>query len=514
MKRLAFLTTTIVGILIFPMAATLAAPLRGPGGELAQSGRQQSDLPEERPSTTGHVVAIGGGVLKYHATTGRLPVLNDDDRSQAKMFYVAYTRDGGVARNRPVTFLFNGGPGSSSIYLHMGSFGPVRIMPPKPGSESTAKSGVVPNPSTLLDATDLVFIDMVGTGYSRLEQGVNGDQFWSVDKDAESFSKFIRSWLKANGRELSPKYLFGESYGTIRAAALANQLQSNGVSLNGVMLTGAVLNLGLLFGSGYDQSFVSYLPSIAAVAWYHAKTATRAPNLSSFLDEARAFASGPYREALSKGHDLPPEEARAVATRYAALTGLPVNYVMAANLRVDPGNFRKELLRSDGKVLGRFDARFTGSDSSGIGSVPEDDPSNATVERILTASLQSYLLNDLKYEPPLTYRFGIQSMPGFDFDFKHQPPIGPPQLFPDAAVDLAQAMRSNRGLKVVFLSGYYDLATPFGAAEFDSTHMLLPLDRRRNLSMRYYASGHMLYLDDDVMPKLHEDLANFVRDAM
>jgi carboxypeptidase C (cathepsin A) len=505
---------TILPILIVSIGYTVpvsvgATPLTE--RRVVQTERRQPLSPDER-SESSHVIAIRGKLLKYHATAGRITLTDDSEKPEARMFYVAYTKDGAAERDRPVTFLFNGGPGSSSVYLHMGSFAPVRILPPTPASSDGVKPGVVPNPMTLLDATDLVFIDMVGTGYSRLEPGVSGSKFWSVDGDAQSFAQFVRKWIKGNGRNLSPKFLLGESYGTMRAAALAYELQSTGVSLNGVMLTGAALNYGV-FTAGYDKNFVNFFPSFAAVAWYHHKAATSSADFQTFITEARTFASGPYEQALEKGHDVSPEEARAVATRYAEFAGLPVDYILGAKLRVDRDSFRKELLRSESRVLGRFDARFTGADATSIGATPESDPGNATVEPNLAASLQDYLRNDLKYEPDLTYRLGIQSMPGFGFDFKHQPPVGEAQITPDAAIDLAAAMRGNPNLHVVFLSGYYDLATPFGAAEYDSSHMLLDPDRRRNLSIRYYPSGHMLYFDDKVLMELHDNLTKFIKDA-
>jgi carboxypeptidase C (cathepsin A) len=474
-----------------------------------QQNRPSSQIGD---SVTRHSLMLKGARLRYRATAGRLIIADDDDKPEARMFYVAYTRDGASERDRPVTFLFNGGPGSSSIYLHMGSFAPVRMRAPDPRSPRPVPPGLEPNPSTLLDVTDLVFIDMIGTGYSRPEPGVSGKKFWNVDGDADSFSRFIKAWLRTNGRSLSPKFIFGESYGTARAATLANRLQNTGVAVNGVMLAGAVLNLGI-FGSGYDQNFVSYLPSMAASAWYHHKAGEGASNLPSFLDEARAFAAGPYQQALAKGHDLPKAEKASIAAQYAKLTGLSVDYVLGADLRVQPEDFRKELLRSESRIIGGFDARFTGVDSSDTGQNPEGDPANTVVETSLSASLENYLQRDLGYRPDISYRFGIQERPEFDFDFRHQDALGHSQLVADTAVDLAAAMRNNPNLQVAFFNGYFDLRTPFGAAEYDGSHMLLDQERRKNLAMHYYEAGHMLYFDDKVLGTLHDDIRNFILNA-
>ncbi len=483
-----------------------------------QSGKSAHDLrpaaaAPDPPSVSSHVIQIQGKTLRYKATAGRIAIQNDDEEIQAKMFYVAYVRNGAPASPRPVTFLFNGGPGSSSIYLHMGSFAPVRISAPKLGPGPQIEPGVSANPYTLLDVTDLVFIDMAGTGYSRLAPGVSPEKLWTVDRDAESFSRFIRGWLRTNGRELSPKFLLGESYGTVRASVLANRLQNDGMPLNGVMLTGAVLNFGL-FGSGYDQSYISYLPTLAATAWYHRMAKAETTDLATFVSDARAFATGPYRQALAKGDAIAPEEAKRVADRLSELTGIGAEYILGARLRIEPENFRKELLRAKELVIGRFDSRFTAVDANAVSAVPDQDPSDRAVGPILKTSLQNYLRSDLHYEPDITYRFGIQDMPGFEFAFDHLTPVGDKQIVLNAAVDLAAAMTKNPNLKVTILSGYYDLATPFGAAEYDSSHMLLDEKRRRNLSMRYYPAGHMLYLDDNVLIALHHDLSAFITGAI
>ena len=464
---------------------------------------------KETAVTTAHSVSVRGQVLKYHATAGTVTIRDDDAMPTASVFYVAYTLDGADPAKRPVTFFYNGGPGSASVWLHMGSFAPVRVKTANPEFIRPAPYGFGPNPDTLLDKTDMVFIDMVGSGYSRPLGDAEGKDFWGVDQDVDAFAKTIMGWTSDNSRWTSPKFLFGESYGTTRSAALAYQLQDRGMAMNGVVLLSSILNYGIR-QSGYDQSYISYLPSYAATAWYHNKLANRPADLAPYLAEVRAFAAGPYAEALSKGQNLSSEEAEAIAGKLAAYTGLSPIFYKRANLRVDLGRFQKELLRDQRLTVGRFDSRYTGIDADAAGESPEFDASDVAISSAFVSTFSDYVKRDLKYDTRLPYRVSAYGLKGFDWDWKHrQPGSYEQQNNPDVAVDLAAAIRTNPYLKVLSLNGYYDMATPFFATEYDLAHMLLDSPLKENVQFRYYPSGHMIYLNPDALHQLHTDLAGF-----
>ena len=463
----------------------------------------------ETESVTSHSVVAAGRTLKYHATAGTVTIQNDEAKPTASVFYVAYTLDGANPGTRPVTFFYNGGPGSSSVWLHMGSFAPVRVKTANPEYIRPAPYGFGPNPDTLLDKTDLVFIDMVGAGYSRPLGDATGKDFWGVDQDADAFAKTIIRWTTKNSRWISPKYLFGESYGTTRSAALAYQLQDRGMALNGVILLSSILNYGIE-QAGYDQSYVSYLPSYAATAWYHNKLANKPADLAPFLQEVRAFAAGPYAQALAKGQDLSDPGADAIANQMAAYTGLSAAFIKRANLRVDLNRFQKELLRDQALTVGRFDSRYTGTDADSAGESPDFDASDTAISGAFITTFSDYVQRDLKYRSGLPYRIGAYGLKGFDWDWKHRSPGSDwPQNNPDVAVDLAASIRTNPYLKVLSLNGWYDMATPFFATEYDIAHMLLNKKLRGNVSFKYYPSGHMIYLNPDALRDLHRDLSAF-----
>lgn len=469
---------------------------------------------EEKETVTSHKVSINGKSLAYHATAGTLTIRDKSAKPVASVFYVAYTLDGAKPANRPVTFFYNGGPGSSTIWLHMGSFGPVRVKTENPEVIPPAPYQFGPNPDTLLDKTDLVFIDMIGTGYSRPLGDVPGKDFWGVDQDADAFAKTILRWTDKNSRWASPKFLFGESYGTTRSAALAYQLQERGMALNGVILLSSILNYGIE-QDGYDQSYISYLPSYAATAWYHHKLANRPADLVSFLDQVRAFAGGPYAQALAKGQNLSAAETDAIAQQMSGYTGLPVDFIKDANLRVSLGRFRKELLRDERQTVGRFDSRYTGVDADAAGERPEFDASDTAVSGAFIGTFNQYIRSDLNYKTDMPYRVTVYGLDDFDWDWKHQAPDSPwPQNTPDVALDLAATMRQNPYLKVMSLNGYYDMATPFFATEYDLSHMMLNASLKKNLEFRYYPSGHMVYLNPDALHQLHSDLSQFYDSAI
>ncbi|WP_174279075.1 S10 family peptidase [Sphingomonas bacterium] len=464
---------------------------------------------KEEESVTAHSVAAQGRTLAYHATAGTVTIQDEDAKPTASVFYVAYTLDGAAPGTRPVTFFYNGGPGSSSVWLHMGSFAPVRVKTANPEYIRPAPYGFGPNPDTLLDKTDLVFIDMVGAGYSRPLGDAKGKDFWGVDEDADAFAKAIIRWTTKNSRWTSPKFLFGESYGTTRSAALAYQLQDRGFALNGVVLLSSILNYGIE-QAGYDQGYVSYLPSFAATAWYHDKLASKPADLPGFLAQVRAFAAGPYAQALAKGQDLPDAEADAIANQMAAYTGLSATFIKRANLRVDLNRFQKELLRDQALTVGRFDSRYTGTDSDSAGESPEFDASDTAISGAFVTTFSDYVQRELKYKSGIPYRIAAYGLKDFDWNWKHKAPnSGYPMNNPDVAVDLAAAIRTNPYLKVLSLNGWYDMATPFFATEYDIAHMMLDKKLRGNVSFRYYPSGHMIYLNPDALHQLHADLSTF-----
>ncbi len=469
---------------------------------------------QETAVTTSHSVVVRGQPLAYKATAGTLTIRDEDGKPTASLFYVAYTLDAakGVS-HRPVTFLYNGGPGSSSIWLHMGSIGPMRMRTASPDATGPAPYTFAPNDDTLLDKTDLVFIDALGTGYSRALDKTDPKTFWGVDQDADAFAKAIVRYVGLNGRANSPKFLFGESYGTTRSATLAYVLHQRGIDLNGVILLSSWLNT-VVNDPGFDLNYVEYLPSYAAVAWYHNRIANRPADLPAYLDEVRAFAQGPYADALYKGQDISPAEFDAVAAKVAAYTGLSVDYVKRAKLRVNLDRFRKELLRDQGRIIGRFDARFLGVDEDTAGEAPSYDPSDTGIAGAFIAAAGGYITDELKYKTDLDYR------PEFDkandaWDFHHSLINGGGAKSNEAAValDLAQTMRENPHLKVLSLNGWYDLATPFFETEYDLGHMQLDPPLRANLSFKYYPSGHMVYLNPDALKQLRADVGAFIDQA-
>jgi len=458
-----------------------------------------------------HSVSIGGHSVAYTATAGNLIIRDEKGLPQASVFYVAYTVDSGKAEKRPVTFLYNGGPGSSSMWLHMGSLAPMRIETAAPASTAPAPYKLVPNSESLLDKTDLVFIDAVGTGYSRPIGKAEGKDFWGVDQDVSAFSRAIQRYVTLNNRWNSPKFLFGESYGTTRSGALVDALQEKGMSINGVILMSSILNYGVRL-PGYDEMYVGYVPSYAAAAWYHNKLANKPADLKTYLDQVRAFARGPYATALAKGQDVPSEEADAVARQLASYTGLSAQYIKDANLRVDPSRFRKELLRDQRRTIGRFDARFIGMDEDAAGEVPGYDASDAGISGAFVTAFHDYIGGQLNYHSDLDYRptFGDA---GKDWDWKHQAAgIKRPLATAYVAGDLAHAMRTNPHLQVLSINGYYDFATPFFITEYDLAHMNLEPSLRGNVHYLYYPSGHMVYLSADSLQQLKRDLSRYYDD--
>ncbi|MBU6470256.1 MAG: peptidase S10 [Gammaproteobacteria bacterium] len=497
-----------------PMLALLltasAFAADAPGAATAKAPAATAPVPKETKSVTQGSVTINGQAIKYTATAGTLILRDAKNEPTASMFYVAYTRDGADAKTRPLTFVYNGGPGSSSIWLEMGAFGPVRVEVSDAQATPPPPYGIVPNQYSLLDKSDLVFIDMVGSGYSRLVGKGEGKDFWGVDQDVASFGQFIQRYITANNRWNSPKYLLGESYGTTRSANLADWLQQNGVALNGVVLQSTILNYGDTM-PGTDLEYITYLPSYAAIAWYHNKLPNKPAELAPFLEQVRAFARGEYADALFQGSKLPQSEYNDVLAKLVQYTGLSAQFLKNANLKVSPTQFRAELLRDEDRILGRYDARYEGINSDNAQAFPEYDPSDTGIGPAYTAAWNWYVKNRLRYETTETYRVTGYNIIG-PWDWKHPLPgrrsfFTPP--LPDVAANLGDAMRKNPHLKVFSANGYYDLATPFFKTEFDLDQLDLPPAIYKNIQFYYYPSGHMLYLHVPTLAKYKADLAKW-----
>lgn len=490
-------------------AKDASAPAKG--GTSQGQALASSDVPATESATrTTHEVTIGGRSYKYEAAAGTVIIRDDKNQPQASVFYVAYTldKDGGKASPRPVTFLYNGGPGSSTMWLHMASFGPVRVETDSPAATAPPPYHLVPNKYSLLDKTDLVFIDAVGAGYSRAIGKAKGKDFWGVDQDVSAFARAIKRYVDLNQRWNSPKFLYGESYGTTRSAALVDALQGKGMSFNGVILMSSILNYAIRL-PGYDEFFIGYLPSYAAAAWYHNKIANKPADLPAFIKQVEVWARGPYTAALAKGQNLPEAELDAVAQQMAAYTGLSVAYIKEANLRVDPSRFRKELLRDQRLTMGRFDTRFTGTDVDAAGENPGYDASSTGISGAVIAAFHSYVVQQLNYHSKFEYRPGYGEI-GKSWDWKHKAADSRREL-PMAYVagDLAHAMRTNPKLQVLSVNGYYDLATPFFNTQYDLSHMNLDPSLRDNVQFKFYPSGHMVYLNLEALQQLKADLAQF-----
>jgi carboxypeptidase C (cathepsin A) len=458
---------------------------------------------EEKISQTSHTVRLDGRDIKYTATAGTLPIRGEDGKVAARMFFVAYTKDGEDVHTRPVSFLYNGGPGSATVWLHMGSFAPRHVQMADDGFQPAPPYRLEDNPNSLIDVSDLVFVDAVSTGYSRVVAGVNSAQFHGQQGDLRAFGDFINEYLKAYSRWPSPKFLIGESYGTIRSAGLSQELQTrHGIELNGIVLVSALLTYQTISTSPEnDVAYVSYFPTYAAAAWFHKKLpADLAGDLKKAVDEARAFADSEYSIALLKGNSLPAAERHAVAQKIARLTGLSADYVERANLRIDPGRFRKELLRDKRLSIGRLDARFTTTDLDAAGEQQEFDPSNTALQGAYTALFMDYVRNDLKWESDLHY----------DSSGNVRPWTYDQNRYMDMTEPLRSTMARNPYLKVFVAAGYYDMATPFHGIEVNMWHLAYDPVYTQRVQFGYYEGGHMMYIRPSAHKGVKGDLAKFI----
>jgi carboxypeptidase C (cathepsin A) len=512
-----------------------------------KSAEKTSDKPVENAppgdSTTEGTVDAGGQHIAYTAIAGTLTVgatdvedaqLGMDGKPQAgsqlanaepkeakdaspmaHIFYVAYFKKDAKAEERPITFCYNGGPGSSTVWLHMGSLGPKHVVTDGDQHLPAAPYKLVDNANSLLDTSDLVFIDMPGTGFGRLT-GKDADKaFWGIDEDGNAFARFIARFITKYNRWNSPKYIFGESYGTTRSAVLADILEnSKNIDLNGVILLSQIFNFttdidGPSGNPGVDLPYVLALPTYAATAWYHKKVPQQAPALEPFLKDVEEFAMGPYTHALALGTDISAEEKQATAEKLHEYTGLQVAYLLRANLRVSGGEFEKTLQEDQDLTTGRLDTRFSGPNLNPLSENAEYDPQSSAISSAYVALFNDYVRRDLKYGVGQTYlpeaQFG-----GAQWDFKHNGNT----VSVNVAPDLAEALKTNPRLHVMVNGGYYDLATPFFAAQYEEKHLPIPQSLAKNIEYDWYESGHMVYVRDESLKQLHDRVAAFIKNTL
>ncbi|HTB98005.1 MAG TPA: hypothetical protein VK716_13415 [Terracidiphilus sp.] len=514
------------------------------GAEDTPNTKATAEKPSEKPlpteSTTTGSIDLGGEHIAFTAVAGTLTVGGTDEQdaqlgmdgkpqpgsqlalnepkdpkdtpATARMFYVAYFKKDAKAEERPITFFYNGGPGSSTVWLHMGSLGPKHVETEGDEHLPAAPYKMVDNANSLLDASDLVFIDMPGTGFGRLVGKDPEKAFWGLDEDANAFARFIARFVTKYSRWNSPKYIFGESYGTTRSAVLANILENNqSIDLNGVILLSQIFNFTTDIDAPHDNPGVDLpyelaLPTYAATAWYHKKLPQQPAALEPFLKEVEEFAMGAYAHALAQGTDVSDSEKHDVAEKLHEYTGLPVDYLEKASLRVSGGQFEKTLQDSQDLTTGRLDTRFSGPNLNPLSEGAEYDPQSSAISSAYVSLFNDYVRKDLKYGEGQTYlpeaQFGSAQ---WDLN-RHGS-----QAIPNVANDLASAMKTNPRLKVMVNGGYYDLATPFFAAQYEEKHLPIPQALAKNISYSWYESGHMVYVREESLKQLHDRVAAFIR---
>ena len=473
----------------------------------------KKEPPKAEQSVTQHSAVIGGVPVAYTATAGTLIVRNDKDEPWASIGYIAYVRkDAGAGTRRPVTFSYNGGPGSSCIWLHMGVMGPRRVVTTDAAATPPPPYQVVDNAYSPLDKTDIVLIDPVGTGLSRAVGNAKDQDFWGVDPDIESVGRFIQQWITDNGRWNSPKFLLGESYGTTRSAGVVDWLQSHaGMAFNGVVLVSVATDIGAIFPTpGDDRAYPLFLPTYAATAAYHKVLPSPPKDLDPWLTEVRQFAAGEYAAALAQGDRLPDDRRAAVAKKLHDYTGLSEDYWKLADLRVPEGQFTQELMRQHRVTIGRLDSRFEGPSFDPLAKGSEEDPQSDAISAAFTAAFFDWYHEGLKFGQGKNYVVSAGIWP--KWDWKHKTP-GAPFALPgmtNTGVDLAHALTTNPNLKVLVLNGLYDLATPFFATESMMAHLGVGKEAQARIEMKYYPAGHMMYIHEPSLKAFKADVAEFI----
>ena len=470
-------------------------------------------IPEAEVSTTQQSVKINGVVIPLTAKAGTMKLRDENNEPIALFGFTSYTKDG--AANRPIVFSYNGGPGSSSFWLHMGVMGPKRIVVNDPLFTPAAPYKLVNNDFSILDVADVVMMDPVGTGLSIPVGKAKFSDFWGVDQDIRSISLFITQYLIENGRMNSSKYLLGESYGTFRNAGVMNRLLEQGIALNGVVMVSAVFDLRtLIFPPNDDLPYVVHFPTYAATAWYHNKITNKPASLESFLNEVRTFTEKEYVPALYKGGRISKEEKSTIASKLASYSGLSADYWLKADLRVQAGEFFQELLRSEGNTVARLDARFKGINEDLLGQLADYDPQSSSISPAYITGFLHYFYNDLKVNKKLTYATTAGTREGFKWDWNH---AGNMRWGTSAAIhtgiDMATAMTKDPSMKVLILNGYYDAATVFYGVEHTIEHLGLPKVIRDNIIMKYYEAGHMMYTHQPSLEKFKKDVSEFIQSS-
>jgi carboxypeptidase C (cathepsin A) len=503
-----------------------------------KSGKAEEKAPPSEVTTSG-TINVGGQHVTYDAVVGTITVgatdaqdaqLGNDGKPlagtqlaaaepkeakdaspTARMSYVAYFKKDARPEDRPVVFFYNGGPGSSTVWLHMGSLGPKHVVTSGDQHVPAAPYRLVDNAYSLLDVSDMVFIDMPGTGFGRLMGKDAEKAFWGVDEDANAFARFISRFITKFSRWNSPKFIFGESYGTTRSAVLADVLENNkSIDINGVILLSQIFNFtsdidAANANPGVDLPYELALPTFAATAWYHKKATPQLPSLEPFLKEVEDFAMGPYAHALAQGTDLPDDEKRAVAEKLHGYIGLPVNYLIKANLRVNGGEFEKMLLDEENLTIGRLDTRYSGPHMDPLSQGADYDPQSSAISSAYVSLFNEYVRKDLKYGADQTFLpqalFG-----GAEWSLKHKGN----SINLNVSGDLAEAMKTNPRLRVMVNGGYYDMATPFFAAVYEEKHLPIPATLSKNIEYDWYESGHMVYVRDESLKQLHDRVAAFI----
>jgi len=518
MNRNALLFSVTLVLACAPLSARTQSPETKPDKQDKQDektekhdGAKTADDIKETQSVTHHKLTIGGAEVAYTATAGTLLLRQEDGKKQASVFYVAYTKEGVKdPATRPITFSFNGGPGSSSVWLHLGVLGPKRVDMGPEGMDATPPCKLVDNDQSWLDLSDLVFIDPVTTGYSRAVPGESDAEYHSLEGDVRSVGDFIRLYTTREQRWTSPKFLAGESYGTTRAAALSAYLQQRqGMYLNGIVLVSAILNFQTAeFDSGNDQPYELFLPTYCATAFYHKKLAPELQHdLKATLAECEKFAQGEYALALRRGSALSDAERGAIAVQLARYTGLSKEYVERTNLRIEISRFCKELERGERKTVGRLDSRFEGVDRDAAGDTPEGDPSMAAIQGPYTAALNQYLRGELGYESDLVYEILTGRVHPWKFE-------GAENRYVDVAERLRAELNANPALRVFVACGYYDLATPYVAAHYTFDHLGMERALRERITFGHYEAGHMMYIHGPSRAQLKQDVSAFYRAAL
>ena len=505
------LATTLLCTLILATPPQDAVHTRHPepaatgAKEPAAAEREKPVQPEEKPVVSRHAITVNGKPLRYTATTGTLPITNAAGETEASMFYIAYTADSdGKSAERPLVFAFNGGPGSSSVWLHLGAVGPRRVEMADDGSMPPPPFRLTDNTETWLDQADLVFIDPVGTGFSRAAKPELASKFSSLQGDLDSVGEFIRLYLTRNGRWSSPLFLAGESYGTTRAAGVAGRLADKGIVFNGVILVSTVLNFSTIsFAPGNDLPYALFLPTYSATARYHKKLAPeQGREQTATQEEVERWAANGYLQALAKGDRLEPSERQEVIGRLSRYTGLEERYIDNSNLRIDSQHFAKELLRDRKRSTGRFDTRLTATDLFAAGEQPDFDPSLAAVRPPFTAAFNDYVRNELGYKSDREYYILGGGIGRWDW--------GTNNSYVDTSDELRSAMEKNPYMKVFVASGLYDLATPYIGTAYTLDHLGLDQAGRQRITVRRYDAGHMLYTDGRCRARLKDDVTLFI----